>query len=252
MLLLLVVFFAPIASAQDRGYFALGGGCGFPVGDYASTDGTNSNAGFATQGFSYHISMEIKIGEYFCLGVLARHFNNGFDGDAYSSAISKLSNVSNVVAVNQPWKANMLLGGPQWCIPLDKGVNLEIKGLMGIINLTNPAIEITVSQYQYPPVNTVVANIANSSNIAFGGLLGLGFRFDITPYTCLNFNADYFLSNVDMQASATTSNGNSATLKGMQPVRTINIGLGFGFRFSPEKEPIKPNFYDPHFPLDKH
>ena len=213
-------------SAQSKGYVGFSLGAAIPVGDFASTNASSDEAGFAVTGAGFDVSVAYKFDRNFGLAVMLRGQANGVDAQKLADAIAEETGVSNKVEVKS-WNTGSLLVGLHSSVDLTEKLSFEAKAVIGYSNCTSPELKVTylsTGSDLYVRQKSAVA-------LSFAYLVGVGFKWDIAPKTCLLLKMDYLTAKPqfkDVEVFNSYLGYSEADFK--QQISTITAGIGIGLR----------------------
>lgn len=193
---LLLISFA--LSAQEmqskKGFISISIGPSFPLGDFASSDIGNTDAGFANNGLSINL---INFGYLFSenFGITAMLNGSAYPFDADNG--------------NEPiWSYGALLVGPLFSTPLDKEkADLDLRFMVGTLTAI------------LDPDNGNEEQEGSAGAIS----IGAGIRYHLSDKISLATGLDYISSNPEFEV-----NGNDFN----QSVASLNLTFGISFRLN--------------------
>jgi hypothetical protein len=197
-------------TAKDKSNFSVlsvSAGAGFPVGNFASKDMNNPNAGLALTGFSIHAD--------YCY-----HFsrNYGFAGQAFYNVF----NVDNQSyqhllpgAQMDHWKAAGIMAGPLLTGHPSNNLALELKLMVGLSE---------VNSFKLTYDNTVLQD--EDWSLTPSWLAGGTIRYALSGKAWLLLNSNFIFLRPEF--SPTTMTGE--TEKSRQNMDYLNITAGIGFK----------------------
>lgn len=219
-----------VGYSQDRGYLAVSAGPSFPSGDFGSKDINNEAAGLATTGAIFDLTYAQKFGETYGMTFLLRGQANPTDPQPLVNELSAQFPTLFWTAESTNWGIGGLLGGLYGTLPVDKKgvVTFDTRAMIGYINATSA--EFTVSAYSGSSFAWIETQSASAG--AFAYLLGAGFKFAIGHRLGIFLNADYLSANPEFTNVPTiTSTGGYSEDSYSQSFKTVNIGVGLGYRW---------------------
>lgn len=220
------------STAQDKkGYIGISLGPSLPIGDFASKDISNRNAGFASIGGIFDISFAYKIGtSNFGIAALLRAQANPFDEEALAeSAANAFTGIggANWDVVSDLWALGGIFVGGYGSFPVSDKVSFDTRALVGYSTAIIPNITL-----QYSDINgRYWAFQKTSTASAFAYMLGAGFKFNMGKSFCLLTNIDLMSAKPefkDIQTLDSESNRSSITYS--QRISTINVSIGIAVR----------------------
>lgn len=213
--------------SQDKGYIAISVGPSIPIGDFASKNGNNSSAGWATSGAIFDISFAYKLGQKFGLSGLLRGQTNSIDNSALASEFVKQNGGSWTVS-SKAWTLGGFMFGAYGSLPISDKVSFDTRAMIGFLNATSPEINTTLNGTG----GAAWLKQSSVSAISFSYLIGGGFKFNVNDKICLLANIDYFGAKPEFIDVEITSSAGGAPQKSTfsQGFGAINFGFGIGLR----------------------
>ena len=227
LLLVFLTLLTSNGSAQQKGYIGIAFGPSIPIGDFASKNFKNDQAGLARVGLHLDINFAYKLGKNLGISVLLRGQNNGFDDYTYMNEWNK--QIGGSWKMNSsPWSIEGFMFGGNGSYPFAEKFSFESRVLIGFLNAKSPELNIT----QNGSGGASWLNQSSESTYAFSYILGAGFKFDVSKKICLLFNIDYLKSKPEFRDVEVTSNFGGAPEKNTysQIYETINLSFGLGLR----------------------
>jgi hypothetical protein len=215
-------------SAQGKGYIALSAGPGIPVGDFASKDPKNKNAGIANTGTFIDLSFACKLDENLGIAALVRGQANGTDTKVVSTSFSKQipSGVKTTLKTGSWGLGGFMLGG-YGSFPTTEKVSFEFRALLGYVYASSPYVIISFTGSG----NSGWVKQESASSFALAYIVGAGFKFDAGKRICLFLNTDYFAAKPEFKSVKIYSNNGENDLTSFsQPYGAVSVGLGIGYR----------------------
>lgn len=229
--ILTYLFFAAIcmqANAQDekRGYLTIGLGPSIPLSDFASTNTSNDDAGYAMSGGNLNIAFAYRLGNNLGLTAMFTGTSNPVDVDAIAEDFTEsFPNVNWTITADR-WRIGGLMIGGFATFPATENLSFDVRVLGGILQSTMPEIR--------AKAETGIGNATGKreektvSTSAFD--LGFLFRYKLGSSFCLLAGADFISANPKFNdVTSTNSFGGSSTADIDQSYYTMNINVGLGF-----------------------
>lgn len=214
----------------ELGCLSINFGASMPVGDFKNADIYNENSGFAKSGFQYSVSYQHIVYKRFGLLAKFRGESNAFDSQKLAEEFMKVyDNSYHFSASSDSWTSRSLLIGGYFSLPAAKKVVIEPKVLFGYTSVTNPPI--IISGYTGQGYASTVSEEKTGTAISL--LIGVGLKVELSDK--INFLADveYFSAKPKFDNVKTTANDGSVFFSSYkQPITTVNIGIGIGYRFT--------------------
>jgi hypothetical protein len=215
--------------AQDKGHLAISGGTTTPTGDFASTDGNNSAAGFAKGGFLIDLSLNYKFNENWGVTALVRRQSSAVDAEAFINEFAKDMPAGTTTFSSSSWSIGGYMGGVSYNYELSDNTSLIGRLMVGALTANSPEMNLT---YTDAASNSlwVKQNTASASSFAY--LIGAGLKTNLGERFCLVVNLDYLSANPEFSGVVTEDSfGGKSTDTWSQKFGTITYSGGIGFRF---------------------
>lgn len=215
--------------AQDsKGYIGISFGPSIPMGDLASKDADNDEAGWAKTGALVDISFAYKLGKgNFGITALLRGQSNPIDAQALSDEFANEfpGVIWNVQSDN--WGIGGLMFGGFGSFPLSEKSSFDTRAMIGFVNASSPGMTVTGTA----PGGSIWVKQSSASAAAFAYLIGAGFKFEIGSKLYLLTNLDYLGSKPEFSnVETTTSDGDILTDTWSQRMGTLNFSLGIALK----------------------
>jgi len=234
---IIISLFSITANAQDdkptaKSYMTFTGGISNPLGDYASTNYANNNAGFAKKGITYGLDFGLYLKKNFGIGInlsvqdqgelnatdvqnLANGYNSAFNKNQTSvTALGRFSNLT-------------LMVGPQYSF-LYKNFILDLRASGGLIkSFTTPATTIVV----YPSDNGQTYYQFSSGAVALAYGASIGLRYSLGDSWDVGVKLNYISSSglkISNNGGATAAQSRFQT---NMPVSLLQSTLGMTLKF---------------------
>lgn len=228
-LLLLLHFLNKHVNAQSGSVYAgLTVGASIPLGNYASSDISNANSGFANTGALYNLVFAHPINNknFGVTAMLHRQVNPVDVQDILGVVLNRIPR-SDIRVESTPWVIGSLLVGGYGSLPISKNITLDTRAMIGYISAASPEINIEIE-------NGMGQYWAKQSSVvspSFAFLIGTSFRFDVAKNIFLLTNLDYLQSSVEFSNIEVKSYfGDRASVTNIQNVQTINFSVGIGLK----------------------
>jgi hypothetical protein len=225
----LVSFISSSVAQDKKGYIGISLGPSFPIGDFASKNFSNRNAGFATTGAIFDISFAYKLGKSnFGITGLIRGQANALDVQAMADELgNSLRGTNWTVESGGAWTLGGYFIGGIGSFPVSEKVSFDTKAMIGIGISTIPEITITSSD-NFGSYWTK-QSITTSSSLAY--TLGVGFKIELGKSLYLLTNLDYLGSEPEFQnIDIVDSDGDRTKFTYKQSIRTINLSIGIALK----------------------
>jgi hypothetical protein len=216
------------AQEEAKGYFGVSLGPSIPLNDFASSNSSNEDAAFATNGAIFDVSFAYKLGNgNFGITGLLRGQANLFNTSGMEDALSNLYGNSNWTVESDGWSQGALMLGGFGSFPISDKATFNMRGMIGYMAPSSPDITITSTSN----LGNIWIKQSRQTIATIGYLLGAGFNFSIsdklyvlTSLDMMNTNAEF--NNVEI----TASDGSRDLFTYTQKIQTLNIGIGIGFK----------------------
>lgn len=216
-------------------------GASVPLGDFASTDYDNPQAGYATTSFNLTMDGAYLVSSYVGFGGAISFSNNSLNtGDLKK-------NLERYVAENYPdaelpedltyisydlgvWNHVNLMAGPYLTIPANR-IHFDFRALGGLAFVFPPESQM----YFVTEDDEFRTYRDNKSKVSLGYMLGGGIRYISRRNAILRLMADYSSTKTtieitDYHLDVDLPEDNRKT-EHTQPMRTVHVGLGIGYAF---------------------
>lgn len=224
---LLLCLTATIVHSQDRGFIGLGLGPSFALGDFASVDGNNDNAGFAAGGLLVDLSFGYKLGERFGVAGLIRSQANTLDADALARA-AVAPGYMLTVQTGSYGLGGFFLGG-YGSFEINEKLSFETRALIGYAVTQAPS-----SDFRYSNLSngqTILLKQGTASAGAFAYNVGIGIRRNLGKRFGLSTMLDFIGTNPEFEYQVTDFDGSTSYTVVSQPVSALNVTVNFAYRF---------------------
>lgn len=245
VILLLTIPFVLVSKgfSQDgdrKGFTSFNLGSSIPLGNFASKDFDNNQAGFATTGVVMDFTFGYKISKKLGVTAIYRSQVNGHDMVAYGEGWEnyldyRYPSVSSSVNVESTSFALAgIMVGINGSFLIGNNISFEPRIVIGPSVATLPAM--TTEMYE-SGTKLLTTIRPQAGTFAFSSIIGAGIKLDITKKLCLLGNIDFYTANVLWKDVEEISIGHitGTTEKNYydysQKFTTINISAGLGFRF---------------------
>lgn len=189
----------------ENDFFSFTAGPSFPIGEFASKNANNFQAGLAKTGYVIELKYAHQFDELFAVTSSAAYARYGIDKSKINDGATSI----------KPWEYYSLLIGPMITGNISKKIVLDMGALTGIAYINAPKVN----------VNNEVVSKRNNTN-AIPLKFAIDFRFLFTPKA-------YFFSGVNylyMRPHFNTT-VQSTDISFKQQMNTIGVNAGLGFIF---------------------
>ncbi|MES2559443.1 MAG: outer membrane beta-barrel protein [Bacteroidota bacterium] len=219
LLLLMCCVFETVAQ-QRKHELSLTSGLSVPVGDFASTDITNSNAGRAMTGGNFSINYQYNLSAN--IGLLLLLGGTSCEIDA-SNLVN--TSVSPLTSETRYWSIGGYRAGGTFHTQLHKQLTVECRVTAGFNTVTFGGI--LLSDHAG---NTL--EIAESSTAAFVYSLGVGAKYHLSRSIFIPLFIDFLGCKANFSDVQRKENGiNKEVLTLVRSVNYISLSAGLGFTF---------------------
>ena len=212
-------------SITQKGFFGIAVGPALPQGDFRSNSATEPEAGFAQTGFNFNLNFGYKFNENVGLSILWMGSAFPVDGQSLVDALALANPGIQWELEPGPWATGALMGGLLTTFPTNQ-IDIDIRMLAGIASSSSPKISITAFQ---SGARVDLEQLRDTSG-AFAFNIGGGFKYYLSKKIALTINFDYFYTKPSFDVITNTSNATSSNASFDQPISSVNITAGIGFR----------------------
>ncbi len=226
--LTLLLFSIQINAQDNNGYIGITIGPSIPIGDFASKDLANTNAGLANTGVSYDISFAHKLGgSNFGITALLRSQANPLDVQSVANGFASRFFGTTWVVESKPWTLGALLIGGFGSFPITQKVTFDPRAMFGFASVASPDMTFDITGAR--GTGWIKQSSVISTSFAF--LLGAGFKFEIGKKLFLITQIDYAYSNPEFNNVETVSDEGVRIRNTIsQSIQNINIGIGIAVK----------------------
>lgn len=203
---------------EKKSMITLQGGPGFPIGDFASTNLNNENAGFAKTGYTIMASYAYHFEK--TAAITASAFYNSFGTQKFSMSFLGDGSGQTIDLDMDHWKFYGLTVGPMLTFDVGKNVYTDIKLMGGVVNANSPQIS-----YQ----GTVMAKGDWSFAPALQG--GVNLRIGTNSNWFVIASADYTYAKPKFSYTYTDEFDQLVTDNIHQKMSVVNVSAGVGITF---------------------
>lgn len=219
------------ASAQlDRGSVGFSIGPALVIGDFASKDNDNSDAGFTKSGICNTISFSYRLGESpFGVTTLLSGQAHSYDNQALANIAFRAYPQNNWYATSTLWQIGSTLVGGYGNFDLSPKAVLVPRVMLGVANSTSPELTYTAYSVQSGNMAWVEQNSGNSLSFAYQ--IGLGASFNVGERISIVSSLDFFGSKPEfVDNEIKDSDGGITFDTWSQRISTFNLSLGLAYR----------------------
>ncbi len=232
VLALAVGFLLPVCSrAQNQNVLSFSGGYSLPIGEFASKQFSNPDAGLAGEGFFGQISYERRIASWWGLRLAGNLNVNQANSEPLIEQYSQfLPNPETYTWQSEVtnWKLGAILFGPAGYLSLGS-VELEGHVQGGMVFAEAPGV--TLNGVSSTGQNTVDARVPVASTRTFGYGAGASVRFRLTDHLRFQLTGDWIGANAQLKDVPTyVKVGDRPPINGLVSPRrfvtVLNAGAG--------------------------
>jgi hypothetical protein len=230
----LMLYFTPGSYSQDDEVFVtLAGGVSIPLSDYAATDFSQEESGFARTGGNFNIYFGYRFNEFISVAGLLNGCVNRYDyikvqDEMYRLAEEEYPDTKWVVE-SKNWGLGGLMVGPVGSVPIvTNRFFFDVRALGGFLYAYSPAVYITgVEEGEADKI----INIEQGSAASWAVDIGAGFRYNRTRNQYFILFADYMYSKQNFDNVGVNTEGYQflRSESYSQTISTINISIGIGY-----------------------
>lgn len=190
---------------MPKSYMMLSAGPSFPVGDFASINEDNENAGYAKTGFNIDLTYGYKFAPAFAVELSGLYNFNGIDKAILQGLAAKVDHFQVIG----------FMAGPTFMNNVSEKVayNFRLKG--GYATVNSPTLK-------YAGETLVTEDWAGD----FIWNFGLNTKFDFSKKAFFAINADFYKTSPEFKVDAL-----GETISAEQHIAVINVNVGFGIKF---------------------
>ncbi len=232
---LLIIALGPLipfySSAQNRNTVSFAGGYSVPIGEFASKQFSNPDAGLAGEGYFGQLSYERRITSWGGLRLSGSLNINQTNGDPLIKQYSQfLPNPETYTWQSEvtKWRLGAVLAGPVGYLSLG---TIELEGHVqgGLVFAEAPGV--TLNGVSSTGQNTVDARVSVASTRTFGYGAGAAVRFRLTDHLRFQLTGDWIGANAQLKDVPTyVKVGDRPPINGVTSPRrfvtVLNAGVG--------------------------
>ncbi|MES2559371.1 MAG: hypothetical protein V4590_06500 [Bacteroidota bacterium] len=214
------------AQETERGYVTIGIGPSIPLSDFASTNTSNDDAGYAMNGGNLNISFAYRLGSHLGLTAMLTGTSNPVDVDAIDRDFEEAFSNADWTITADRWRIGGLMIGGFATFPASENLSFDIRLLAGVLQTTMPEIRANgVSALGEVSATREEKTVATSTYD-----LGFLLRYKIGNSICLLAGADFIGANPQFDNVTTTTSFSSPSEADIdQSYNTMNVNVGIGF-----------------------
>jgi hypothetical protein len=230
---LFIILSGRVQSQNGEVFVGLGGGACIPLSEYAATDFSQEESGFATVGGNFNIYFGYRFNEFISLAGLLNGCMNRYDyikvrDEMYKLAADEFPDTKWVVE-SKNWGLGGLLAGPAVSVPIvTNRFFFDVRILGGFLYANSPAINITGVEPGEPDLTLYIEQGSAASWVVDAGA---GFRYNRTRKQYFILFADYMYSQQNFSNIGVNSSGFTflRSESYTQNINTVNISIGIGY-----------------------
>ena len=214
LVIALALLFCGVVTAQEnkahkelKSYLVLNAGPSFPVGDFASTNEDNDNAGFAKTGFNLDVAYGYKFTSAVGLEISGVYTNHGLSKKATDLTGDLLDHFQMVA-----FMPGIYVGGK-----IEKNTDIGCRLRGGYATVNSP-------RFVYEGSVEITEDWADA--FVWGG--GVSMKMDVSRNIFISINLDYLQGRPEFKV---TNNLNQETIKAVQHIAHLDLNAGLGVRF---------------------
>jgi hypothetical protein len=215
------ICFSSILFAQDHYIFK--GGSAVPLGDYGAKK--IGSGGYANTGFNVAFENKTFITDNLSVGFYISYIENGLDTDQMvEDNFSDNPNILSANLTSGPYKALLVMVGPQYTLPVGQDGGFSLKGGIGAFTsfLGPLSLDAIVRDPMSGATTAVIEQFALQGNLSFSFYVGADFHYFLTDTFGLVAYFDYSLANPNFDLE--TLSGFKTQVS--QQMQFINLGAG--------------------------
>ena len=203
------------------------------MGDFASKDQKNPDAGFAKPGAIFDVSFAYKLGTHFGFSILLRSQANYVDEQAALDQIASQYPTYRVSLATGYWGLGGFMFGGYGSFPIAKKWSIDSRAMIGFMTATSPTYD---ARLIGSTNNLVILQQSSATATSFAYLVGAGLRWNVGRRICLLWNVDYSAAKPEFTTYSTNNLGAGSNNTYVQPLSTFNSALGIGYRLGTKQE----------------
>lgn len=226
---LVLILSSPLFSQNEsNGYIGLSVGPSFPIGDFASKDTDNDEAGLANPGVMFEISFAHKLGgSNFGISALLRGQGLPTDAQTIADEFGQQAPGADWTVESESWGIGAFMFGGYGSFPVSDNISFDTRAMIGFASASSPKLDVTGSANG----NIIWIEQESADASAFAYLVGAGFQFGVGDNISLLTNLDYLGTGPEFSEVETkTSDGNTSTSTWEQSIGTINLSVGIAYK----------------------
>ncbi len=216
-----------IYAQESKYYLGISYGKSFPIGDFASDDFSNSDAGFSKIGNKLDIYAGNVLSENLTFTLVFRYQNFDTDIDALLNTLETNNPETNFTGISEAWKTYSFLAGIAYKLTIGEKFSLYPRLGLGPMLVTNPQFSITSTNEN---TNTDVDR-SSENGLGLGYELGIGLKRDLGKHFCLMPTFTFSSGFVTIPHVETTIDNTVTTSNSKPKIITFNLGLSLAYKF---------------------
>ena len=226
----LLFCFSNAIAQLDRGSVGFSIGPALVIGDFASKDIDNSDAGFTNSGISNTISFSYRLGESpYGITALFSGQSHSYDNQALTNIAFRAYPQNNWYATSTLWQIGSTLVGGYGNFELSPKAVLVPRVLLGIASSTSP--ELTYTAFSVPSGNMAWVEQNSGSSLSFAYQIGLGALFNMGDRISIISSLDFFGTKPEFVDNEIKDSDGGVTFDTWsQRISTFNLSVGLAYR----------------------
>ncbi|MEO1653992.1 MAG: outer membrane beta-barrel protein [Bacteroidota bacterium] len=208
-------------------YLGLSYGRTFPLGDFADSDFTNPDAGFAKSGSKFDIFLGFPIDEKLTVTGVIRYQNFATEIDDLINDFTEANPGVQFTGSTENWQTFYLLAGLAYRIKVSRKFSFSPRFGLGPFFVKNPSVNVMNNG------GTILTGFSRSSEtgVGLGYELGIGLRNDLGRHFSLMPTFTVSGGFVSIQDVVNATDNVVVTADYSPKILTFNLGLSLAYRF---------------------
>lgn len=168
-------------------------GIGLPVGAFGSTNGDNSESGFAKTGFGGIINYDYNFNKYFGLSIVISNSYNSFNENELEYYFTSSSPTLLWDVSSDGYSQTSMMYGGIFSLPIkNETLILNSKFLFGFMSVNSPQ-SMVYAEDTYG--NNFLITKYEAKTLTTSGCIGMGARFNINERLAFSLSYDFIFAN---------------------------------------------------------
>ncbi len=232
-LLILLILISQLFYAQParRNYVGLAAGPSFPMGNFKSTQLSDSTSGFAKTGVGVTFNYSYRITHNLGVVAMINYASNGFNYQAYADSLEHIHTTHNVSVSNSSnWSGGGILAGLFLTFPFSDNFSWDVRASFGFYGVYSPQVTINAVNKDDPNDKSEYYR-EKASAFSYAYSFGTGFKYALSKYYLLVF-VDYYASPLTFDnASGWDWDNKPYETSFKQNISTLELTFGLGYFF---------------------